>query len=223
MILSITDNSRSAMYSSKPKASGTLAAQLGVLREFANLRDERIETFGAECPDFVLSKALTEDGWLAGVVERLGEGSPRMMSARALMLAETIRKLQPNPALRKRDILRLIWRGDDSANDYLKVLLAGSRTEFDWKRGELMYKPQNDFEKAVYALFRNSKLAKVCGNPDCPAPLFIAQRKSQCYCGEDCAQVYQKEWKRKWWKNRGSSRRQKQRASKRRSKKGGKR
>jgi hypothetical protein len=211
------------MYSRKPKATGTLAAQMRILREFVNLRDERVEGFGAEHPDFVISQALTEEGWLEGVVHRLGEGGPRLISSRALMLAENIRKLQPNPVLRKRDILRLIWRGDESANDYLKILLAGSRMQFDWKRGELVYEPQNDFEKAVYALFRNSKLAKVCGNPDCPAPLFVAQRKSGAYCEEDCAQVYQREWKRNWWRNRGSSMRQQQRAEKTRGKKGGKR
>jgi hypothetical protein len=212
----------SAKYSSKPRPRGTLAAQLAVLRKFANLRDEEIESFGAKHPDFVVAKALTEEGWIEGVVHRLGGSGPRLISHRALMLAQTIRELQPNPALRKRDMLRFIWRGDESANDYLKILLSGSRMEFDWRQGELVYEPENDFERAVYALFRNSALAKVCGNPECPAPLFIAQRKSQCYCGEDCANVYQKEWKRNWWQKKGAAKRQQQRTEKRRAKKGGK-
>jgi hypothetical protein len=113
-----------------------------------------------------------------------------------------------------RDIVRLIWRGESFANEYLKALLYGTRVEFNWKRGEIVYEPQNDFERALYALFRNSGLAKVCENPECPAPYFIAQRKSQCYCGEDCALVYQREWKRDWWKKKGSSRRKQQRTEK---------
>jgi hypothetical protein len=190
------------------------------LEEFANLRDEDAERFSEKHPDCSLANSLTEHGWTEGVVHRLGGSGSTLVSGRALLLAETIRKLQPNPALRKRDISRLIWKGDEAANDYLKVLLSGSRVEFDWKRGEIVYKPENDFERAVYTLFRNSSRAKVCGNPDCPSPYFIAGRKSERYCSEDCAVVYQQEWKRNWWKRVGSRKRSEQRAKKKKGKRG---
>jgi hypothetical protein len=215
------ENSISANYSSKPRARGTLAAQLRALSEFANLRDEDVEKLRTKYPNFLVSKALTEDGWIEGVVHRLGGSGSRLISRRALMIAETIRKLQPTPALRTRDMLRLIWKGDSDANDYLKVLLSGSRTQFNWKRGELVYEPQNELEQAIYALFRNSRLARVCESTDCPAPFFIAKRKSQRYCGPECASVYQKQWKRRWWKDKGASRRKKQRMAKGLLKKGG--
>ena len=204
-------------YSRKPKSVGTLASQLRVLGQFANLRDEDVKKFRERHPDFSIASSLTEEGWIEGVVHRLGGGGPTLVSGRALVLAETIRKLQPNPALRKRDILRQIWNGDEASDDYLKILLAGSRVEFDWKRGEIVYKPQNEFELAVYALFRNSSRARICGNSECPSRYFIASRRSQVYCSEDCAGVYQKEWKRNWWKHKGSSRRRQQRAKKRKT------
>jgi hypothetical protein len=39
-----------------------------------------------------------------------------------------------------------------------------------------------------------------CQNPDCPAPRFIARRKDQVYCCNDCAALLAK---RRWWKKHG--------------------
>ena len=208
-------------YSRKPRPADTLAGQLLTLTKFANLRDEDAEKFRAGYPEFLLQPNLRESGWALGVTERLG------MNERAIAHAGAIADAQPNPALRKRDVLRRIWRADEYANDYVKLLLYSSeisphRVEFNWKRGEIVYQPLDNFERAVYALFRNSGLAKVCENPDCPAPYFIAKRRSQRYCGEDCASVYQRLWKRKWWKKGGVVWRRKQRALKRKASKGGK-
>jgi hypothetical protein len=47
-------------------------------------------------------------------------------------------------------------------------------------------------------------LTKVCGNPECPAPYYIAQRRSQRYCGEQCADLFQREAKRSWWQEHGN-------------------
>lgn len=57
-------------------------------------------------------------------------------------------------------------------------------------------------------------LTKVCGNPECPAPYYIAQRKSQRYCGEQCADLFQREAKRNWWRERGSEWRETRREQK---------
>jgi hypothetical protein len=206
-------------YSRKPKSVGALAGQLRVLEEFANLRDENVKKFRSAHPDFFLAENLIEEGWVNGFLLRLGGAGASLIKAGAFHLAKQLSDELPDVALRMRGIVRLIWRGAPFANEYLKALLYGTRVEFDWKRGEIVYAPQNDFERALYALFRNSGLAKVCENPECPAPYFIAQRKSQCYCGEDCAVVYQREWKREWWKKKGSSRRRQQRAKKRKTKK----
>lgn len=44
-----------------------------------------------------------------------------------------------------------------------------------------------------------------CPDPDCPAPYFIAQRRSQRYCSEACAQPAQRELKRRWWREHGGA------------------
>jgi len=194
---------------------------LEVLKEFANMRDERIEKFRAQHPDFFLSENLTKEGWENGFLIRLGGAGTTIVNAQAVLLARQLSDTYPNVALRMRDILCLIWRGEPFANEYLKALLYGSRVQFDWKRGEIIYAPQNEFERALYSLFRNSSLAKVCENPDCSAPLFIASRKSERYCSEDCARVFQREWKRNWWKEKGSKLRREQRTEKRKAKKEG--
>jgi hypothetical protein len=47
-------------------------------------------------------------------------------------------------------------------------------------------------------------LAKYCGNPDCPAPYFIAVKRWGKYCSEKCSGPGERESKRNWWrKNRG--------------------
>lgn len=207
-------------YSRKPKPVGTLAAHLRILREFANLRDEDAEKFRTKHPEFLLHPQLIDFGWELGFIGRVGASEQAVAHAKAIVDA------QSNPALRKRDVLRRIWRGDEYANDYLKLLLYSSQTtphrvEFNWKRAEIVYQPLDDFERAVYALFLNSRLAKVCENADCPAPYFIARRRAQRYCGEDCALVFQQEWKRNWWKKKGSKMRSEQRSGKRNAKRGG--
>jgi hypothetical protein len=85
---------------------------------------------------------------------------------------------------------------------------------FDWQRGQIIYKPRTEFEHALYALFRQSALAKVCANRDCPAPYFIAEKTAQRY-HSDCAQVFQRQWKLQWWKEHGSKWRRKRSREKR--------
>lgn len=43
--------------------------------------------------------------------------------------------------------------------------------------------------------------AKHCSGPDCPAPYFIASKRSQKYCSEKCAGPAERESKREWWRN----------------------
>jgi len=76
----------------------------------------------------------------------------------------------------------------------------------DWQRSEFVYLPRTEFQRAVYALFRQSSLAKLCANPDCLTRYFIAGKAAQRYCSDACAKVFQREWKRRWWKKQGSKR-----------------
>jgi hypothetical protein len=43
------------------------------------------------------------------------------------------------------------------------------------------------------------EMLRYCGNPDCAAPYFIAKRKDQRYCGEECASPAKKDAKLRYW------------------------
>jgi len=45
---------------------------------------------------------------------------------------------------------------------------------------------------------------RYCPNPECPAPYFIAKRRSQKYCSDACALPAQREFKRAWWSDHGN-------------------
>jgi hypothetical protein len=77
--------------------------------------------------------------------------------------------------------------------------------DLDWAKGSVVYVPRTEFQRAVYALLRKSSLAKMCGNPDCPDPYFVAKRAGQRYCRDKCAELFQKEWKREWWAKHGNA------------------
>jgi hypothetical protein len=87
--------------------------------------------------------------------------------------------------------------------------------KIDWHRSQFTYVSRTDFQRAVYELFRRSSLAKICGNSDCAAPYFIAAKAGQRYCSEECAEIFQREWKRRWWKEKGTDWRRKKLRGKR--------
>jgi hypothetical protein len=66
-----------------------------------------------------------------------------------------------------------------------------------------------------------------CPNAGCPAPYFIARRRSQKYCSDACALPAQREFKALWWKNHGTEWQRERRAkakrgSRKSQRKGGK-
>ena len=126
----------------------------------------------------------------------------------------------------QREALREIWRGN---SDKLAEVLLPSLHEIyadpdpeglwppqlkvNWQSGEFVYVPRSEFQGAVHELFRRSQFVKVCANPDCPAPYFIAHKRAQRYCEEPCAKVFQREWKRRWWKEKGTNWRRRRRGT----------
>ena len=75
----------------------------------------------------------------------------------------------------------------------------------DWKRREFVYRPQTLLQEALHYFMQASSKAKVCANPDCPAPYFIAPRTNTRYCSGDCLQSVQREAKRAWWDEKGQA------------------
>lgn len=73
----------------------------------------------------------------------------------------------------------------------------------DWKRRTIVYRPQTTLQAALYYLLQHSDKSKVCGNPDCPAPYFIAKRGNKKYCGDDCEAEARIKAKSRWWDEHG--------------------
>ena len=60
---------------------------------------------------------------------------------------------------------------------------------------------------AMLQVMDNARKLHYCGNPECPAPYFLAKKSSQRFCSEVCAQAGQREAKRNWWNEHGAPRR----------------
>jgi hypothetical protein len=62
---------------------------------------------------------------------------------------------------------------------------------------------------------------RICANPECKAPYFVAKDLRQRFCSEICAQWGQREWKRQWWAAKGAEwRKSRPKATKHSKKKG---
>jgi hypothetical protein len=191
--------------------------QLNALRELANLRDEpaSFERFANRWP--ALTHILDEDPLDTIRIKYVGFSygepptkMPRSLPKRFLLMWQA------------REALREIWRGnsqkltevllpslDDIFADPDPEGLWPPQLRVDWQRGEFVFVPRSEFQGAVYELFRRSPRVNMCENPDCPAPYYIPSKAVQRYCSDGCAQVFQREWKRRWWKEQGSAWRRK--------------
>ena len=205
----------SCMKTSKKETRENLARTptklLDSLVELANLRDDKaaFQRFTNHWP--VIACVLDSDQLDYGRVKYVGFGQ-----------LDPAERMPPNipkrflPTWQRRQVLREIWSGNSKR--LTDVLLPSPdeaqcypdpdypwppQLKVDWLRGEFVYIPRSEFEEAVYKLFRSSALAKVCANPDCPSPYFIAKRTTQRFCTEKCSGVLQRAHKLRWWKQHG--------------------
>jgi hypothetical protein len=209
------------MYSSKKEAHDNLAPEvaasklLSALTVLANLRDDEaaFQLFARRWPS--LSDVLDRDPAPADNYGGYSYGEPvtRMpatLPTRFLLMWQ------------RREALREIWRGNSEKLTYALFGSLGDviadpdpdwpwppQLKVDWQRGEFVYVPRSEFDRAVYKLFRRSAVVKVCANPDCPALYFIAGRTTQRYCSEKCSGVLQRAHKLRWWKEQGNAWRRK--------------
>ena len=210
--------------------AATPTKRLEALKDLANLTDDKdaFQRFASRWP--VLAHVLDDAEWFTKEPgsEMAPEGGHKFFEQHGyyrttyggFSYGEPPSRMPPNVPKRfvltwqMREALREIWRGN---SEKLTLVLFGSvydvepdpqalwppQLKVDWQRGEFVYVPRSEFDRAVYRLFRSSALAKVCANPDCPAPYFIAGRTTQQFCSEKCSGVLQKEHKRRWWKEHG--------------------
>jgi len=68
-------------------------------------------------------------------------------------------------------------------------------------------KPRSqDLSKVAWALWQlveECDRMRCCLNENCDAPFFLARRRTQKYCSEDCAAPAVRQFKRTWWKEHG--------------------
>lgn len=76
----------------------------------------------------------------------------------------------------------------------------------DWVRGDFSYAPLNDFQRAVYMLFRESWRARSC--PEC-GRLFVAAKPAQLYCSVNCSIGARRKRDLALWRTKGASKRRK--------------
>jgi hypothetical protein len=216
------------MKSSKQQTCNNLAGTpspsnlLNALKALANMRDD--------------SASFERFARLWPVFARLGDDNPSD-NYMGFDYGEPWTRMPPSIPKRfflmwqMREALREIWGGN---SDKVTQVLLPSLTEIyadpdpeglwppqlrvNWQRGEFVYVPRSEFQGAVYQLFRRSALAKVCANPDCPAPYFIAGRTTQQFCSEKCSGVLQRAHKLRWWNEHGKERRSSKRSRGKRGK-----
>jgi len=77
----------------------------------------------------------------------------------------------------------------------------GGGLQMWWERGKPKIYPDPYELPAVLAwgvLLYYSHL-RICGNPECPARYFVADRRDQKYCSDTCAAPAKREAKLRWW------------------------
>lgn len=92
-----------------------------------------------------------------------------------------------------------------------------------WARGSFIYcptstAPRNEFQIALFVLFRESWRAKVC--PGC-STFLVAEKSAQLYCSPECSNAAHRASLLKWWRAVGASKRaRRRRPARRRNRKG---
>lgn len=115
-----------------------------------------------------------------------------------------------------RNAVRVIWVSPDLRIKQWgvfrileKYFIVGDRSlsvgpvhdDSEWFVGHLG--PPSPCENALMQLLRFARLTKLCVNPGCQTPYFLASRRSQQYCSELCALPAQRKSQRKWWAANG--------------------
>ena len=155
--------------------------------------------FGHLMPTFYFA------GTLAASVNR----SPAIEENRILILKARLEDMWKSPDERTKQyyFFRLVGTVAFSANEDGSV---------GWEQREAL-PVATPFEKAVQSLARAH--THRCQNPDCPAPYFLATRRTQKYCEKKCAEYGQREAKKRWWAKQGREWRETRQQSRRGAKK----
>ncbi len=110
-------------------------------------------------------------------------------------------------------LLQAAWRGDVAARERLQFGVGHHAHQEAY--GPIQIKPvptrsgvdifvHDQWSYIRIAFLADQERARVCANPDCPAPYFLAKRKDKRVCGQpECGQWAQRQFALKYWHDRG--------------------
>lgn len=162
------------------------------LAELANLGDDSLQRFIKRYGDLFKPRHYVHE--IEELKQQWESTGLDWTGTQVLGLRNLVRRAWIAPDIRTREYLLFLAQRED--------LIAGDaryiNNEFT---GQLS--PPSQIEQALIYLRRCGNLARYCANADCPAPYFIAKRKSQKYCTDACSAPAQREFKRRWWADHG--------------------
>jgi hypothetical protein len=113
-----------------------------------------------------------------------------------------------------RDDLRGVWDAPDARQRDWQIFRMRQSYWQDGLAAESVLRPQGEktnteqwnsvpdvtpFEAVMFYLQTYADRTRHCPSPLCPAPYFLAAKRSQKYCSEACAGPALREAKRRWW------------------------
>ena len=112
-----------------------------------------------------------------------------------------------------RDSLRKAWKGDLHSLQYLQDQVAVyMHPGWKFERDRIRVFPENLWSVVCITFLQDHAAGRtgVCGNPNCPAPYFIKQRRTQKFCeAGPCVAYAQRLYALSWWNREGKNRRAK--------------
>lgn len=120
------------------------------------------------------------------------------------------------------DTLRKAWTEDSKAIQEIKDQLETAlEVRPSVRAGGIEFATENLWSFLCLLFLRDNAAGrtKVCANPDCTAPYYLAKRKDQRFCARgECTAYAQRQYTLKWWHDKGQDRRTKLQRRKRRTK-----
>lgn len=200
------------MYSSTVDSVKTLAKELpkgraeGFLRELVNLREtdrDAVSRFQARYSEFILDSPEYRKIPLVGTAQSglaVAGAFPRMI----FNLQYLLRRAWDRPTAFDREV----HLGYTLNKVYEQFIRATEKRPVEGTPQHKVWKSIGFIVVGLTLARRVVDLMRRCENSDCPAPYFIAKRRTQKFCSEVCAAPAQREYKNAWWREHGKEWRQ---------------
>jgi len=208
---STLENSSSSTSSKVVRISAARAQQF--LGRLANLRDDPA---AAKKFETQFRELLPVRGWEPGrcAVVKVSKGDHEKAAHEGLYDEDNAPL--PDYLWRLREKLRLVFDCSDMRTRRWRIerLKQNALTMLDRRflapdAFHLTLPPPTSHERVLEHLGRCADRLRICANESCPARYFIADYRSQKFCGKDCSEPAQREAKRQWWADHGKEWRRK--------------